>query len=46
MIINHGKLKIAEIETSEIEECQIDGEDFVNFFGLLGKCSSVLSGAN
>ena len=38
--MNRCKSKIAEIETTEIEEClycQIDGEDFVNFCGLLGK---------
>jgi hypothetical protein len=29
-------LKITEIETTEIEACQIDSEDFVNSCGLLG----------
>ena len=37
-----SKSKIADIETAEIEACQIDGENFVNFCGLLGKRSSVV----
>ena len=40
--MNLGKAKINEIEIEEIEACQIDGEDFVNFCGLLGKRSSVV----